>query len=102
MKVRYIKIVNFEIQNYKGIPLQLINRKYGNKNAKRFAINMTNQNVWIPNKHLEKDGTIRAGENIDYIFRKAQNQLRYAGITQAIPGIKRKTPQNGERNELNG
>lgn len=88
--------MNYEIQYYKGISLQLIDRKYGNRNAKRFAINETNQNVWIPNKHLEKDGTIRAGENIDYVFRKAQNQLRYAGITQAIPGIKRKTPQNEE------
>ena len=84
-------MLNFDTQYYKGIPLQLINRKYGsNCKAKRFAINKTNQNVWIPNKHLEADGTIKSNENIDYVFRKAQNQLRYAGITQAIPGIKRK------------
>ena len=88
--------MNYEMQYYKGIPLQLVKRKYDNKNAKRFTINKTNQNVWIPNKHLEKDGSIRTGENIDYIFRKAQNQLRYAGITQAIPGIKRKTKNNYE------
>ena len=96
MKERYILIMNYEMQYYKGIPLQLVKRKYDNKNAKRFTINKTNQNVWIPNKHLEKDGSIRTGENIDYIFRKAQNQLRYAGITQAIPGIKRKTKNNYE------
>lgn len=89
--------MNYEIQYYKEIPLQLIKRKYGDRKAKRYAINRTNQNVWIPNKHLEEDGTIRVGENIDYVFRKAQDQLRYAGITQAIPGIKRKTPQNEER-----
>lgn len=90
--------MNYEMQYYKGIPLQLVKRKYGNRNAKRFAINKTNQNVWIPNKHLEKDGTIRTCENIDYVFRKAQTQLQYAGITQAIPGIKRRTLQNEERN----
>lgn len=84
-------MLNFDMQYYKGIPLQLINRKYGNDSkAKRYTINGTNQNVWIPNKHLEADGTIKSNENIDYVFRKAQNQLRYAGITQAIPGIKRK------------
>ena len=82
--------MNYSIQVYKTIPLQLINRRYANRNAKRFAINGTNQNVWIPNKHLESDGTIKPGEDIDYVFRKAQNQLNYAGITQAIPGIKRR------------
>lgn len=83
--------MNFSTQYYKGIPLNLINRKYGNRNAKRFTINHTNQNVWIPNKHLTEDGTIIKGENIDYIFRKAQNQLTLAGITQPIVGIKRRT-----------
>lgn len=83
--------MNFNIQYYKGIPLQLINRKYGNRNAKRFAINHTNQNVWIPNKHLTKDGTIVPGEDLDYVFRKAQRQLTLAGITEPIVGIKRRT-----------
>lgn len=83
--------MNFNIQYYKGIPLQLINRKYGNRNAKRFAINHTNQNVWIPNKHLTEDGTIVPGEDLDYVFRKAQRQLTLAGITEPIVGIKRRT-----------
>ena len=72
--------MNFDTQYYKGIPLNLIDRKYGNRNAKRFTINHTNQNVWIPNKHLQEDGTIVPGENIDYVFRKAQRQLELAGI----------------------
>lgn len=83
--------MNFNIQYYKGIPLQLINRKYGDRNAKRFAINRTNQNVWIPNKHLTEDGTIVPGEDLDYVFRKAQRQLTLAGITEPIVGIKRRT-----------
>lgn len=83
--------MNFNIQYYKGIPLQLINRKYGNRNAKRFTINHTNQNVWIPNKHLTEDGTIVPGEDLDYVFRKAQRQLTLAGITEPIVGIKRRT-----------
>ena len=83
--------MNFNMQYYKGIPLQLINRKYGDRNAKRFAINHTNQNVWIPNKHLTEDGTIVPGEDLDYVFRKAQRQLTLAGITEPIVGIKRRT-----------
>ena len=83
--------MNFDTQYYKGIPLNLIDRKYGNRNAKRFTINHTNQNVWIPNKHLQEDGTIVPGENIDYVFRKAQRQLELSGIHMPIPGIKRRT-----------
>lgn len=85
---------NFEVQIYKGIPIRLINRKYGDRNAKRYTINNTNQNVWIPNKHLLEDGTLKQDENIDYVFRKAQNQLNIAGITWAIPGIKRSFTKN--------
>ena len=59
--------------------------------AKRFIINHTNQNVWIPNKHLKEDGTIKEIENIDYVFRKSIRQLELVGITQAIIGIKRRT-----------
>ena len=68
----------------------LIRRKYGNRNAKRFVINHTNQNVWIPNKHLKEDGTIKITENIDYVFRRSIRQLELAGITQPIIGIKKK------------
>lgn len=83
--------MNFETQYYKGIPLQLIKRKYGDRKALRFTINNTNQNVWIPNKHLSDEGLIMKNDNIDYVFRKAQRQLELAGITQAIIGIKKAT-----------
>mgnify|MGYP004630920035 FL=1 len=83
--------MNYKTQYYKGIPLNLISRQYKNMNAKRFIINHTNQNVWIPNKHLKVDGTIKEMENIDYIFRKSIRKLELAGITQAIIGIKRRT-----------
>ena len=46
--------MNYKTQYYKGIPLNLISRKYKNMKAKRFVINHTNQNVWIPNKHLKE------------------------------------------------
>lgn len=72
--------MNYNTQYYKGIPLQLINRKYGNRKAKRYTINHTNQNVWIPNKHLTDDGTIRSGENIDYVFLQSKRQLEIAGV----------------------
>lgn len=81
--------MNFAKQEYKGIVIRLIDRYYGDSKAKRFTLGGTNQNVWIPNKHLQEDGTIIPGENLDYIFRKAQNQLKYAGYHQPIPGIKR-------------
>ena len=71
--------MNYETQYYK------------NMKAKRFVINHTNQNVWIPNKHLEEDGTIKGTENIDYVFRKSIRQLELAGITQPIIGIKRRS-----------
>jgi hypothetical protein len=69
--------VNFKIQKYKGMPIRLINRDYTGSLAKRFLIGDSNQNVWIPNKHLSEDGTIREGENIDYIFRKANAQRKF-------------------------
>lgn len=82
--------LNLKPQSYKGIPIKLIKRNYKGKKAMRFVINNTNQNVWIPKKHLHDDGTLIEGQDIDYVFRKAQNQLNYAGVTWAIPGIKRK------------
>lgn len=74
---------NMDVQYYKGIPLRLICREtYRSNKAKRFTINETNQNVWIPNKHLEEDGTIKQGENLNYIFIKAakMKKLKYAGV----------------------
>ncbi|QQZ58940.1 hypothetical protein JI735_19625 [Paenibacillus sonchi] len=85
--------MNVAVQQYKGIELQLIKRNYTDYKAKRYTLGGTNQNVWIPNKHLEQDGTIRQGENLDYVFRKAQRQLELAGYNGPIPGIKRRSAE---------
>lgn len=72
--------MNLETQYYKGLPLRLIDRKdYKHQKAKRFVINNTNQNIWIPNCYLEKDGTIKASADIMFIFRKSKRQLELAG-----------------------
>jgi len=87
--------LNTAIQSYKGIELKLIERGYPtHQQAKRYTLGGTNQNVWIPNKHLEQDGTIKTGENIDYVFRKAKRQLELAGYTGPIVGIKRQSVIN--------
>lgn len=73
--------INFGDQFYRGIRVNCIARTdYHVKKAKRFRLNDTNQNVWIPNKHLEKDGTIKSGENIDYVFLKGWRQCAKAGV----------------------
>lgn len=79
------------IQFYKGIRLELIKRNYKGYSAKRFTLGGTNQNVWIPIKHLNFDGSIKENENIDYVFRKAQRQLKIAGYTEPILGIKKRS-----------
>lgn len=71
--------MNYSTQYYKGIPLNLIKRNYNNRKAKRYTINHTNQNVWIPNKHLSDDGTIKPGDDIDYVFSKSKRKLEIAG-----------------------
>lgn len=81
--------LNVDYQYYKGIKLKQIRRDYQNEKARRFTLGGTNQNVWIPNKHLEVDGTIKENENIDYVFRKSPKQLEIAGYTGPIIGIKR-------------
>jgi hypothetical protein len=92
--------MNLNMQDYKGIPLQLINRAdYHIKQAKRFAINQSNQNVWIPNKHLEADGTIRQGENLEYIFASAQRQLELAGIMMMYVPIPREVEFYGRQEQ---
>jgi hypothetical protein len=82
---------NQQKQTYKGIELVCIQRNYINRKAKRYTLGGTNQNVWIPTKHLEADGTIKASEDIDYVFRKAVRRLEIAGYTDPIVGIKRRS-----------
>ena len=74
---------NTQVQMYKNVPLKLIvytDAHFARLNAKRYTINNTNQNVWIPNRYLEADGTLKSNINIDFIFYKAVNQLRLAGV----------------------
>lgn len=85
------KELNPKKQFYKGIELRIIHRSYRRHKAKRFTLNGTNQNVWIPNKHLKHDGTLKLDENIDYVFRQSTRQLELAGYTEPIVGIKRRT-----------
>lgn len=73
--------LNTEIQHYKGIPIRLIIRNYSGYNAKRYTLNETRQNVWIPNKFLRADGTLMNGRNIDFVFIRARNQCRLAGLS---------------------
>lgn len=64
---------NLETQFYKGIPLKLIVRKdYNYHQAKRYTLNGTNQNVWIPNCFLYPDGTIKPRVNLDWLFSQKQ------------------------------
>lgn len=73
---------NYDIQYYNKIPLRLIKRNYKNYKAKRYVINETNQNIWIPNSYLLQDGTIKVGVNLDFIFKKKaqQNKLKIAKV----------------------
>lgn len=75
---------NVNTQWYKNVPLKLIvytDKHFARLKAKRFRVNDTNQNVWIPNCYLEPDGTIKPDSNIDFIFYKSKRQLELAGIT---------------------
>jgi len=91
----YLKAVidlhyNTDNQHYKHVPLRLIIRQdYHAKKAKRFVINNTNQNVWIPNKHLHPDGTIKENQELDYIFKGpvAKRKMDLAGVVSPIPEI---------------
>lgn len=76
------KNLNRNTQMYKTIPVRLIIRNYAGYKAKRFTINGTNQNIWIPNKHLTPDGSILPNQNLDYIFNTptGRHKCKLAGI----------------------
>lgn len=75
---------NFDIQYYKDIPLQQIDRGYGQAKARRFTINNTNQNIWIPMTYLRPNGTLKNNIDIDWIFVKEKNSLKKAGLAIKI------------------
>ena len=87
-KAKLAEKYNTGTQYYKGIPVELIVREdYGYYKAKRFKINGSNQNVWIPNCYLEDDGTIKANINIDFVFRKSVIQLNKAVVFTDYTGV---------------
>lgn len=82
--------LNTEIQYYRDVPLRQIKRgDYKTLKARRFLLNDTNQNVWIPCVYLEKDGTLKNNINIDFIFLKSKRKFELAGISQAYRSFKR-------------
>lgn len=83
MTKKNFKKYNTNTQYYKNVPLNLIvytESHFARLKAKRFRINNTKQNIWIPNKYLMEDGSIQPNVNIDFIFFKAYPQLELAGI----------------------
>lgn len=75
--------LNLDLQYYKGVPLRQIDRKdYHALKARRFVLNDTNQNVWIPNAYLQEDGTLKTNINIDFVFRDSKTRFKRAGISE--------------------
>lgn len=72
--------MNLADQIYKNVVL----RFYGSHTAKaaRFLLYGTNQNVWIPKKHLDEHMTIKPGENINYIIDSWQTRHKI-GLAKA-------------------
>ena len=78
------KNYNTQTQFYKGVPLNLIvytESHFARLKAKRFVINHTNQNLWIPNVYLLEDGTIKPNINIDFVLYNNRRQIALAGVT---------------------
>ena len=70
--------INTDIQYYYDITLQCVPRSdYDKWLAKLFILNGNrNATIWIPNRHLSKDGTLYSGEDIDYVFKSERNRKR--------------------------
>lgn len=78
--------INTAVQYYKDVPLRQIARSdYHVMKARRFTLNGTNQNVWIPNRYLEEDGTIKPLADIDFVFHRSKQKFYLAGISHLYP-----------------
>lgn len=81
--MRKNKIIwNDKKQFYKGIRIRLIPyalEYYLKKKAKRFELGERRygQNIWIPNKYLEDDGTLKPNINIDFVMYEAYRQKKF-------------------------
>ena len=74
---------NIATQLYKNIRLTLLDYHpsyCAARNAKRFRIGHSIQNIWIPNCCLLPDGTLKPDINLDWIFNQERTKikLRYA------------------------
>lgn len=71
--------LNLDKQEYKGIPIYLINRRYDGKNAMRYMLGSrtSGQNIWIPKCYLELNGTLKPNINIDFVFKTAYMQKKF-------------------------
>lgn len=81
--------MNLSEQELYGIRLRLIVRKdYGKRNAKRFLLVGTKQNIWIPNFCLKDDGTIVTSGNpiqqhmLHYISLELLRKAYIAGLIE--------------------
>lgn len=82
--------MNTETQYYKGVPLmQIVRKDYKVTKARRFTLNGTNQNVWIPCVYLQEDGTLKRNVNIDFVFMKAKRKFELAGIVELYKQFRR-------------
>lgn len=62
---------NTEIQFYKCITLQLVERKdYFGGTGKAYYHNATKDIIWIPNQFLQRDGTKQESANLDTVLTK--------------------------------
>lgn len=74
---------NASRQEREGVPLELATRRpepcYDAGTALNRRLNGAVRKAWTPEKRLEEDGTLKAGENIDCAFFESANQVGYAG-----------------------
>lgn len=71
--------LNLDKQEYKGVAIYLINRRYNGYNAMRYMLGSrtSGQNIWIPKCYLQEDGTLKPNINIDFVFITAYQQKKF-------------------------
>lgn len=77
LKKSQITELNLQPQHYRNFVVTLMGLGSITDKAARFRLFGTRQNIWIPTKHLDKSFSIKAGENLDYVFssREVANKL---------------------------
>ena len=70
----------YELQEYGGVPFYLREGSYEGKRAMCFVIPSYEILFWIPKRHLTKQGRLKSGQNIDYVFKGKEESLLMHGI----------------------